>query len=228
MIYSLFIRFLSILRLSITIFRGVRITFPSNHFLYTELAYRCNLWPYQLIVFVYYCDKWPRFLEHVQVLYGSHKDRLGPAPINWQFLIINSITTIQVLDRNLYPYAYLSFVYGLWIIIPTEHGPFYCYLGTDICSYKYTQHIKILYPHLYTGNPILIISICNMLRYRLRVCNQNGVCVCTYYVYVLLPIYVVVFSLTFRKRSDIRSLELCTTRQPWLSRVTYMYMYLFL
>lgn len=144
-------------------FWGVRITFPSNHFLYTELAYRCNLWPYQLIVFVYYCDKWPRFLEHVQVLYGSHKDRLGPAPINWQFLIINSITTIQVLDRNLYPYAYLSFVYGLWIIIPTEHGPFYCYLGTDICSYKYTQHIKILYPHLYTGNPILIISICNML-----------------------------------------------------------------
>lgn len=142
---------------------GVRITFPSNHFLYTELAYRCNLWPYQLIVFVYYCDKWPRFLEHVQVLNGSHKDRLGPAPINWQFLIINSITTIQVLDRNLYPYAYLSFVYGLWIIIPTEHGPFYCYLGTDICSYKYTQHIKILYPHLYTGNPILIISICNML-----------------------------------------------------------------
>lgn len=116
-----------------------------------------------LIVFVYYCDKWPRFLEHVQVLYGSHKDRSGPAPINWQFLIINSITTIQVLDRNLYPYAYLSFVYGLWIIIPTEHGPFYCYLGTDICSYKYTQHIKILYPHLYTGNPILIISICNML-----------------------------------------------------------------
>lgn len=142
---------------------GVRITFPSNHFLYTELAYRCNLWPYQLIVFVYYCDKWPRFLEHVQVLYGSHKDRLGPAPINWQFLIINSITTIQVLDRNLYPYAYLSFLYGLWIIIPTERGPFYCYLGTDICSYKYTQHIKILYPHLYTGNPILIISICNML-----------------------------------------------------------------
>lgn len=165
LIYSLFIRFLSILRLSITIFfgGGVRITFPSNHFLYTELAYRCNLWPYQLIVFVYYCDKWPRFLEHVQVLNGSHKDRLGPAPINWQFLIINSITTIQVLDRNLYPYAYLSFVYGLWIIIPTEHGPFYCYLGTDICSYKYTQHIKILYPHLYTGNPILIISICNML-----------------------------------------------------------------
>lgn len=106
---------------------GVRITFPSNHFLYTELAYRCNLWPYQLIVFVYYCDKWPRFLEHVQVLNGSHKDRWGPAPINWQFLIINSITTIQVLDRNLYPYAYLSFVYGLWIIIPTEHGPFYCY-----------------------------------------------------------------------------------------------------
>lgn len=144
-------------------FLGVRITFPSNHFLYTELAYRCNLWPYQLIVFVYYCDKWPRFLEHVQVLYGSHKDRLGPAPINWQFLIINSITTIQVLDRNLYPYAYLSFVYGLWIIIPTERGHFYCYLGTDICSYKYTQHIKILYPHLYTGNPILIISICNML-----------------------------------------------------------------
>lgn len=163
LIYSLFIRFLSIWRLSITIFGGVRITFPSNHFLYTELAYRCNLWPYQLIVFVYYCDKWPRFLEHVQVLYGSHKDRLGPAPINWQFLIINSITTIQVLDRNLYPYAYLSFVYGLWIIIPTERGHFYCYLGTDICSYKYTQHIKILYPHLYTGNPILIISICNML-----------------------------------------------------------------
>lgn len=130
MINSLFIRFLSIWRLSITIFRGLYY-FSVKPFLYTELAYRCNLWPYQLIVFVYYCDKWPAFWTCTG-LYGSHKDRLGPAPINWQFLIINSITTIQVLDRNLYPYAYLSLVYGLWIIIPTERGPFYCYLGTDI------------------------------------------------------------------------------------------------